>query len=506
MKGFFYGLVVKLSLIAVGFGAILAANGMRKDIEGVFGVAISSRIEVIEKRISRLFSDSADQEIAIATPLSDPALDKPEVVAAAAAPVVPPTVPDACAQTNGGSDRVVIGDSIRLRFFETVDPGAAGATGAGKIAYERLDLSGIYSVGQDGAISIPLIGRVDVLERAVGCLEPIVARAAFDFGSTDMRVSAAFATRPAVIAQGDLRAPGRYDYVPGMTVEQLLTIAGAPADGVTRVAATNEPYLSARKSELERALMGNLVKWHRVSAAMDGEQTLGLNDAQMVAAENVLGSQRMQAEFTALEADTRLRRAMLDGLEMEHKKIRRLIEEKQKHVNLVEWQVRKVVDQHARLIDLQERGIVKMATLGDVEAQRMAMERMLLETQTQLIELQSREIELASQIEIQKLRDQQALAMELRNISEEADGLKGQLIAVNSQLGVGGSVDGTETYVAVIIDRVSARQAKRFEASPDTLILPGDVVTTKIRTREAKQELARTILDTDALSLGLRNE
>ncbi len=509
MKGFFRGLVFKLSLIAVGFVAIVLTNGTEKRFEGLVGQELLSQASGFGQSLQNMVEGLSTEEMELVRPAN--AAVAPEFKITLAEPLKAPEVPEACLKADASGDRVVIGDTVRLRFFEAATaPATQGGTGpetvASKIAYERLDLSGNYGVSQDGAISVPMIGRVDVAGLAIGCLEPIVAKAAFDFSPADMRVSAGFASRPAVVAQGDLRAPGRYDYVPGMTVAQLLTIAGAPNDGATRVAAANEPYLAARQNELERAVMSNFVKWHRVSAAIDGKDSLELNDAQLRAAQEILGTKRIEAEMAALTADTRLRRATTSQMEVEYQKVKQLIEQKRKHVQLIEWQVRKVVERHVYLTKLQEKGVVKMETVSDVDASKMAVERLLLETQSQLIELQAREVELASAVDLQRLKDEQALAMELRSISEEGDGLEGQLVAVNQQLGLVPGVEGQETYVAVMIDRADTHQARRFEAGPGTLILPGDVVTSTIKTRDVSEDMARSILEGGILSKRTRDE
>ena len=510
MRGFFRGLLFKLSLIAVGFVAIVLTNGTDERFEGLVGQELLSQVSGLGQSVQDMVGGLSADEIELVTPAN--AAVAPEFKVALAEPLKAPEVPEACLEPEATGDRVVIGDTVRLRFFEAATaPTAQGTAGpdpvASKIAYERLDLSGNYGVSQDGAISVPMIGRVEVAGLAIGCLESIVARAAFDFSPADMRVSAGFASRPAVVAQGDLRAPGRYDYVPGMTVAQLLTIAGAPSDGATRVAAANEPYLMARQNELERAVMSNFVKWHRVSAAINGQDSLKLNDAQLRAAQDILGTRRIEAEMAALAADTRLRRATSSQLDVEFQKVKQLIDQKQKHVQLVQWQVRKVVERHAYLTNLQEKGLVKMETVSDVDASKMAVERLLLETQSQLIELQAREVELAAAIDLQRLKDEQALAMELRSISEEGDGLEGQLVAVNQQLGlVPGGAEGQETYVAVMIDRADSKQARRFEAGPNTLILPGDVVTSTLKTRDVREDIARNILEDEILSKRTRDE
>src|ERR1700738_4532300 len=68
-----------------------------------------------------------------------------------------------------------IGDNLKISFYETIDIGAmkqsgrdgAELQGALRTFYQRMDLSGDYTVEQDSAISIPLLGRFQVEGRGL---------------------------------------------------------------------------------------------------------------------------------------------------------------------------------------------------------------------------------------------------------------------------------------------------------------------------------------------------
>lgn len=493
MKKYIYGLTVKLLIISVGFGAILTADAIRQDDKPFLGASISEKVKpYLASLLGRPQTTfvTADQSV----PKS--MVPKPEIVPFTLG--TPPVVPDKCKVASSGEDRVVIGDQMKLRFFETAAStkgnGAVGANQhAGKIAFERLDLSGAYTVGQDGAVSVPLLGRINVVGQSLDCVERVLAHESYGFAPIETRVSAGFIARPAVIVQGDLQSPGRYDYAPGMTVEQLLAFAGAPILGARRAAVSNAPYLTARKSELERSMMSNLVKWQRIRAALDGEATLQLSDTQMTAAVDLLGSQRIDAELIALVTDIEAMNAAEIQLQIQLGKIGQLIDAKTKHLALIEEQVDVVRDRHSGFIKLQERGIIPMVKLTESEVLKMSMERMLVEAKSGIIELQTREVELGSEIELQRTRERRRLAMELRNITEEADGLQGQLHAVNDQLDIGS--DDVSTHIFVKIDRLGPKGSISFEASPDTRVLPGDTVRVVVATGPSQEWLARSIYD-----------
>src|SRR3954469_12856507 len=63
-----------------------------------------------------------------------------------------------------------IGDKLKIGFYETIDVAAmkqADPQGALRTFYQRMDLTGDYTVEQDGAISIPLLGRFEIEGRAL---------------------------------------------------------------------------------------------------------------------------------------------------------------------------------------------------------------------------------------------------------------------------------------------------------------------------------------------------
>ncbi len=92
--------------------------------------------------------------------------------------------------------------------------------------YGQPNLSRIYNVDQSGNISVPLIGNVRARGLSTASLE----------GSIRSRLSQGLVREPQVTVDvqqnrpffilGEVRAPGQYPYVTGMTVEMAVAIAG----------------------------------------------------------------------------------------------------------------------------------------------------------------------------------------------------------------------------------------------------------------------------------------
>lgn len=127
-----------------------------------------------------------------------------------------------------------IGDSLKIGFYETIDlgnngrggPDGAEQQGAWRTFYQRTDLSGDYGVGQDGAVSIPLLGRFLVEGRD---LEGVRTDLAMSFASVFGRsanVDLKILDRSPIYVVGPVKNPGAYKYAPGMIVLQVIALAG----------------------------------------------------------------------------------------------------------------------------------------------------------------------------------------------------------------------------------------------------------------------------------------
>lgn len=92
--------------------------------------------------------------------------------------------------------------------------------------YGQPSLSRVYIVDQVGNIAVPLIGSVHARGRTTVDLEHVIAARLGREFVKDPQVTVDVAqTRPFFIL-GEVRLPGQYAFVPGMTVEQAVAIGG----------------------------------------------------------------------------------------------------------------------------------------------------------------------------------------------------------------------------------------------------------------------------------------
>jgi len=130
-----------------------------------------------------------------------------------------------------------IGDKLKLAFFENVEDVERNKWGnaAGTGFQQHPELSGDYSVQEDGTISVPVLGMFKVLDLT---LQELQAQMAVAFNKALGRKG--FATiisidRPPIYVLGPVKNPGSYTYSQGMTVLHAVTSAGGfPRDDDTR--------------------------------------------------------------------------------------------------------------------------------------------------------------------------------------------------------------------------------------------------------------------------------
>lgn len=417
--------------------------------------------------------------------------DRPEL----RMPVIPPLTAlagadpkTACAQ--GAVAPAVIGDRLKLRIFEAhpaslapAQPGGAVAStgmAGGGVAFERLDLTGIYDVGADGSLSLPLIGRVAAYGRDLSCLEATLAVEMTKGFGAPLRVSASYDQRPAVVLMGDVRAPGRYDAAAGLRVRDLLGAAGE-----TRISAPDLRHLAsldARRMELESALADTRIEQARLGALLEGRDQFGFTPATYRMLETTLGSDRMALEAAALEArieefDADRNRAMRDA-----RTLSRLVEEREANIEVITEQLAILDDRLAELETAQARGVVPRSAVTEYEMNRMDLHRTLIQARMGLIQARADYETMVSAAEMQAARQRSELMMGLRDVARDSAGLSSQLDGVELQIGLESEPEAKNEGMMVRIERRGPDGDSVFQAEMQSELRPGDLVTVRVGT------------------------
>lgn len=130
--------------------------------------------------------------------------------------------------------------------------------------FEQPGLTNTYNVDQAGYIAFPLIGSVAARGRTVQELEGIIARDLRKGYLRDPDVSIEIDRYRSIFVMGEVGQPGQYAYVPGMTAQNAVALAGgftsraykADADITRKI---NDRVLQGRIAITDPILAGDTV-------------------------------------------------------------------------------------------------------------------------------------------------------------------------------------------------------------------------------------------------------
>jgi polysaccharide export outer membrane protein len=94
------------------------------------------------------------------------------------------------------------------------------------IVYDQPELTNTYSVDQAGYINVPLVGAVPARGATVKELEKRLADKLRQGYLRNPDVSAEVDQYRPIFIMGEVGAPGQYSYVPSMTVQKAVAVAG----------------------------------------------------------------------------------------------------------------------------------------------------------------------------------------------------------------------------------------------------------------------------------------
>lgn len=392
---------------------------------------------------------------------------------------------DPCMDGTVISEAAVVGDRLQIRFFEKAafsPPSSAGASPANDVVFERLDLSGVYEVGEDGTVSLPFIGRIEVVAKRLACVESLVTKASLAATQAQTTVSASFAARPPILVKGAVRAPGAYQFSPGMTVETLLALAGEPGNSGVALAG-QRMRLVARRREIDRSALGVRIEWDRLRAALAGRRELSFSGDDRLRSGATLGPSRIASETEALEAELDATEAREAANQSELAGLDEQIAAHESYLSMVEKQYNHHSQLLQKLRDLHARRVASMRQREQVEMNIVTVVQAKLSVEKYLTELRARRNSLQHRAKVEAAERRERLTRQIRDLAEENDALEAQRATVDAEfaaLGAGNSEDRAGSALAVLITRKFKDGTQRIKATPQTELTPSDLVTVSI--------------------------
>lgn len=372
--------------------------------------------------------------------------------------------------------RLDVMDKLRIRVAEW-------RTAEGAVR-DWSTVSGDYTVGASGTVSLPFLGELTASGKTTAeVAEEVGTKMQLLFGLRD-RPSASVELaqyRPIYLA-GEVQTPGEYPYAPNMTVLKALSLGGGlrrgetgqrfardfiRAEGDSSVLVAERNRLLVRRARLQAEIAGS------AEIAMPAEIKDMPEAADLLASETALmktRDKRLKLQLTALADLKTLLRSEIESLAKKS-------ETQSRQLKLVESDREKVYN-------LTEKGLT-------VSSRRLAIEQQVADLQAGLLDIDTatlkakQDVSKATQDETDLKNDRDAqLAQELQNTERELDtialklGTSRDLMAEAMMQSAEAATLAKQAVASVSYSIVREKDGKASElpADENTKILPGDVV------------------------------
>lgn len=373
--------------------------------------------------------------------------------------------------------RLGVMDKLRIRVAEW-------QTAEGAIR-DWSAVSGDYSIGADGALSLPFIGQLQADGRTAAELSvEIGKKMQVLFGLKDLpSASVEIAEYRPVYLSGEVQTPGAYPYAPGLTVLKAVSFGGGlrradPGQRFARDFLRSEGEAAVYVAERNRLLIRRARIVAEMSGAKDIEMPKELEKSEE--ARPIMESEK--ALMTSREKRLRLQLTALADLK-----------------SLLDNEIGslgKKSETQTRQLELVHGDLSKMDALAEkglaISSRRLALEQRTADLQAALLDIDTatlkarQDINKAGQDETNLTNDWDAqLAQELQNTEQELDTLALKLGTSRDlmsealmQSSDAASLKGglSADNIGYSILRTVKGRTEAIRATETTPVLPGDVV------------------------------
>jgi protein involved in polysaccharide export with SLBB domain len=378
-----------------------------------------------------------------------------------------------------------IGDKLKISFYEMIDVAAmkqggrdgTDPQGALRTFYQRMDLTGDYSVEQDGAISIPLLGRFQIEGRA---LDEVRADLAVSFTTVIGRsanIDVKIVERSPIYVVGPVKNPGAYKYVPGMIVLHALALAG----GLDRGEGVSGMVEGAREMERLRTMTLQtkqlLARRARLEAERDGVSTLPIPIQLAKLAGEKTAQTLLATENTILRAEQAKRQQQSREIASRLAAARSEVEALKRKLEQSEAQKEMRIERLNDMQKLKERGLVTSnnvvalrTELSDIEAHRQDYLVAIVQAEARLAEAEEATPRLVSENTANLAN---AIATVDKEIATAQETMMSARVLATILYRPTSGMPQAEAYEIVRQSKDGAQTLPATETSP---LMPGDVL------------------------------
>lgn len=406
---------------------------------------------------------------------------------------------------SAGSD-LAVGDRIKITFFEHLNlpsptlgrpPGTnakAPASQQVRSFYQRLDLTGEYTVQLDGSIAIPRMGTFTAAQRSLADVQSDMASVFERTMGRACEVSIAVLGRQPVYVMGAARNPGAYQYVPGMMVLHALALAG----GLERRGERSGQLIDILRERERHASLATRLKQLLAQKARLEAEKIGLPQAVAPTRLLDLASKEeidllMQTENALLQelkdAFEEEKRQQADAIEAVRREVTAIENQQTQSLHLVSLQEKRVNDMTA----LSRKGVVKVPMLTMAKVDHAQVASAAGETAVQMARAQQR-MQLAERNAVRVVRDRAS------RITRELSTNANEMVRTERELASSARIAeamaaqnpglmleaGASNVSYEIVRRSFGKQATTFKADEMTSLAPGDILRVEVSPKTAR--------------------
>ncbi|MBK3744787.1 sugar ABC transporter substrate-binding protein [Paraburkholderia aspalathi] len=348
---------------------------------------------------------------------------------------------------------------------------------------EQAALSGLFPVGADGSIIYPIVGNIEVSGLTSQEIGQRVGAALAEH-MPGLSVTAAVSQYAPVFVLGDIKAPGKYEYRPGMVVLELMALGGGAGKGEAPAVSAGMQMISTQQdyADLQIQIFSLDVKRARTDAELNNREFAFNPPASANPAERALHQKIIDGEKTlftirrnTLASEQRMLVAQADSYNDEMETLRQSIKLHDAEILLMEENV-------ASNKSLVDRGLAAKSGLRELERGLSSTRRDALQLASYLA--RARQNQLGVQQRIAALTEvrQNEAATVLQDIDLNLIRMKRKSASLLETLGEvaksSGNIATTDMARKVLytIMRNSSEGYQQLAANERSEILAGDIL------------------------------
>ncbi len=352
-------------------------------------------------------------------------------------------------------------------------------------------VSGDYSVGPAGTISIPFIGELSV----TGKTTAEVAAAIGDglqqkLGLPDRpEASVELAEFRPIFVSGDVQTPGRYPYDPQLTVLKALSIAGGlrrsdtgqggardfiMAQGNYDVMAAQRAGLLARRARLEAEAAGKeKIDFPPELAKTPSGQKLMTDETNLMQARQ----KRLKLQLASLDDLKKLLQSEIESLEKK-------IDTQSRQADLSREELKGLGDLAGKGLVVNQRVLTLEQSIAELEGKLLDMETAVLRAKQDIAKATQDAISLQNDRDTEIAQDRQQTEADLDAMNLKMgmySGLAAEALERAPDAGRNANAASAPKTAFSIVRTAADGKTGEIAADENTPVLPGDVVKVEIK-------------------------